>query len=108
VSFKQGDIIAISLDPKLGHGQSGFRPALVISRDLFNEITKMLVVCPITSRVKELPLRISLDERTTTKGFILCEQIRTIDSVARNPKFLERLPDDILDTVKQTVAAIFE
>ena len=34
--FSQGDIIVLDLDPRAGHEQSGSRPALVISRDLFN------------------------------------------------------------------------
>ena len=36
---KQGDIIAITLDPQSGHEQKGRRPALVVSKDLFNRST---------------------------------------------------------------------
>lgn len=36
---RQGDIIAITFDPQSGHEQKGRRPALVVSKDLFNRST---------------------------------------------------------------------
>ncbi|MCL2054936.1 MAG: type II toxin-antitoxin system PemK/MazF family toxin [Oscillospiraceae bacterium] len=104
--FKQGDIVIVSFDPTLGHEQAGLRPALVVSKELYNQVTNQIVVCPITSRVKPLPMRIMLDERTKTQGYIMCDQIRTFDINARNPKFAEKIPQDILETVRQTVSAI--
>ena len=44
---KQGDIIKVSFDPKSGHEQAGYRPALVISNDDFNKRTKLVIVCTI-------------------------------------------------------------
>jgi len=106
MNFKQGDIVIVNFDPTLGHEQAGLRPALVISKDLYNRNTKQIVVCPITSKVRPLPMRIQLDERTKTQGYIICDQIRTLDVSARNPHFAETLPEDLLDTVKQVVSAI--
>lgn len=51
-------------------------------------------------------MRIELDERTKTQGYIICDQIRTLDTAARNPKFAEKLPEDLLEIVKQIVCAI--
>jgi len=108
MNFKQGDIVIVNFDPTLGHEQAGLRPALVISNDIYNENTKQIVVCPITSKAKPLPMRILLDDTTTTQGYIMCDQIRTFDISARNPKFAEKLSTEILDLVKNTISAIFD
>ena len=45
---KQGDIIKINFNPQAGHEQAGYRPAVVVSNNLFNKITNLTFVCPIT------------------------------------------------------------
>lgn len=52
---KQGDIIKINLDPRAGHEQAGYRPAVVVSNNFFNKVTNMTIVCPITNTNKEYP-----------------------------------------------------
>jgi mRNA interferase MazF len=106
MSFKQGDIVIVNFDPTLGHEQAGLRPALIISKEMYNRNTNQIVVCPITSKAKPLPMRILLDDRTKTQGYIMCDQIRTFDINARKPKFAESLPDNLLDVVRQTVCAV--
>lgn len=105
---KQGDIIKVSFNPQIGHEQAGYRPAVVISNNFFNEKTKLAIVCPITTKDKNFPLHISLDGRTKTTGVILCEHIRTLDLHARKYIRVERLPDDILTTVINVVFAEIE
>jgi len=75
---------------------------------LYNVKTGFVVVCPITNTVKPFPTRVALDGRTQTTGFVICEQVRTIDSGARNPKFLERVPEDLLQMTLDIVSSIFE
>ena len=102
---KQGDIIKVSFDPKQGHEQAGFRPALVISNNEFIRRTKLAIVCPITNK---FPLHVPLDGRTSTTGVVLCEHIRTLDLSSRENKFVEKVPDDILKTVTDIVFAEVE
>ena len=40
----KGDVVAVSLDPQAGHEQKGRRPALVISKSLFNRRTGLALV----------------------------------------------------------------
>ena len=47
--MRRGEIWVVGLDPAEGHEQKGRRPVLVISPDKFNQVTKVLVVSPITS-----------------------------------------------------------
>ena len=46
---KQRDIIWIDFDPLKGKEIKKRRPALVVSKDEFNERTGFCIVCPITS-----------------------------------------------------------
>ena len=105
---KQGTIIKINFNPQSGHEQAGYRPAVVISNNVFNEKAKLSIVCPITNTNNYFPLHISLDNRTKTTGVILCEHIRALDLNSRKYEEVEKLPDDILRQVIDTVYAEIE
>ena len=99
VNFEQGDIIYLDFNPQTGNEQKGRRPAIIITNNLFNKYSKMLMVCPITNTNKNHPFHIPLDERTKTTGTILCDQARTLDITARNAAFIEKAPDEVINKV---------
>lgn len=101
---KQGDIIKLNFNPQAGHEQSGYRPAVVLSNDFFNQKTNLAIVCPITNTNNRFPLHIPLDERTQTTGVILCEHIKALDLSKRQYKVIEQLPQDLL---QQAVNIVF-
>lgn len=96
---KQGDIIKLNFNPQMGYEQAGYRPALVISNNIFNLKTNLTIVCPITNTNNKFPLHIQLDDRTKTTGVILCEHIKSVDLSKRTYKFIEKLPEDLLQDV---------
>lgn len=98
-TFAQGDIVMMNFSPQAGHEQAGRRPALVISNRDFYRYTRMAIVCPITSKIKDFPMHVKLDERTKIVGEILCEHVKSLDLDARQAVFVERIPDDLLDEV---------
>jgi len=100
--IKQGDIIKTDLNPIKGHEQAGYRPVLVVSNEKFNQKTNMLLVCPISSAVNGFPLHVKL-EKTQTAGEIRCEQIRAIDPKARSFTYIETVPKEILEEVKDII-----
>ena len=105
----QGDIIRLNFNPQTGHEQSGRRPALVISNNSFTQITRTAaMVCPITMTDKSLPFHIKLDDRTKTKGVILCDQAKIIDIQARDFEFVEQAPQNIIFEVIDTVNGFIE
>jgi mRNA interferase MazF len=105
---RQGDIIKLDFDPQSGHEQKGYRPAVVVSNDFFNDKTNMAIVCPITNTDKGFPLHVALDERTQTTGVIMCEQIKSLDILQRNGRFVEKLPKETLKRVLEIVFAEIE
>jgi len=102
----QGDIIWVDFDPTKGREQAGHRPAVVISRSLYNKKRSLVVVCPITSQTRPLRFHVPLDERTKTKGDVICEQVRVIDLLARECKVVEQMPKDLLRQVLDAVTSI--
>ena len=91
---KQGDVIFLNFNPTKGHEQAGFQPAVVISNNVFNQNTKMVMVCPITSNDKYFPTHYNLEDAKNIHGAVLCEHIRSIDYESRNVKFVEKLSDN--------------
>ncbi len=91
---EQGDIVYLNLEPTKGHEQSGIRPAVVISNNVFNKNTKMAIVCPITSNDKEFPTHYKLEDTTKIHGSVLSEHIRSIDYEFRKLKFIEKLSNN--------------
>ena len=105
---KQGSIIKLNFNPQAGHEQAGFRPAVVVSNAIFNQKTKLAIVCPITNTNNHFPLHIPLDERTKTTGVILCEHIKALDLNSRTYQVIEELPKSILEQVIQIINAEIE
>jgi mRNA interferase MazF len=94
---RQGDIIWITLDPRIGHEQKGRRPALVVSNNTFHNITNSAaMICPITHKDKGFPFQITLDGRTQTKGIVMCDQAKILDIKKHDAAFIEKAPDDLV------------
>lgn len=91
---EQGDVVFLDFNPIKGHEQNGFRPAVVISTNVFNKNTKMAIVCPITSNEKEFPTHYKLEDTRNIRGSVLCEHIRSMDYEIRNFKFVEKLSEN--------------
>jgi len=104
---KQGDIIKLNLNPTKGHEQAGYRPVLVVNNASFSQTSNMIVVCPITNTNRNNPLHIQLVGFTTT-GFVMCDQIKAIDIVARNYTIVETIDDDTLWEVADIICGFVE
>ena len=88
---KRRDIVYLNFNPIKGHEQRGFRPALVISSDVFNDFTKMVIVCPISTNTKDFPTHYLLKDNKKVNGSVLCEHLRSIDYEIRNLKYVDRI-----------------
>ena len=96
---KQGDIVAITFDPQSGHEQKGRRPALVVSKDLFNRSTGLAMVCPLTNTDRRFPFHVPVPENSGLTGFIMVEQVKSVDFHTRQAKRIERASDELLAKV---------
>ncbi len=96
---EKGEVVAVSFDPTAGHEQKGRRPALVISNDLFNRRTGLAIVCPITNTNRNIPFHVALPREMSVTGFVMVEQVKSIDFRARRVKLIEKIPDSTLNDV---------
>lgn len=83
---QKGDFVTLTFDPQSGHEQKGRRPALVISNDLFNKHTGMAIVCPLTSTQRGYPFHVAVKDNPDIHGFIMVEQVKSIDYNTRKAK----------------------
>jgi len=96
---EKGDFIAVTFDPQSGHEQRGRRPALVVSNTLFNQQTGLAIVCPITNTDRGYPFHVAVINDPDVRGFVMVEQVKSIDFRARKAKLIGRASDDVLDEV---------
>ena len=79
----RGDIVWLQFNPRVGHEQSGRRPALVVSPEAYNRKVGLALMCPITPRVQGYPFEVCLPEGGMITGAILADQIKSLDWRAR-------------------------
>lgn len=105
--FKQGDIVKVSLDPIQGHEQKGYRPVLIIQNNLLSRAIKSTtVILPISNSKTSMPFEVELPKALKTTGKVLCRQIRALDLSTRKCKYVETVPEDILDECLDNVLKI--
>ncbi len=103
---EKGDFIILTFDPQSGREQKGRRPVLVISNTLFNKKTKLAIVCPITNTDRNIPLHIKIPEDSVFTGFVMVDQIKSIDYKSRKIKFIEKSNPDLVNEVLAILDAI--
>ena len=95
----KGDYIAVTFDPQSGHEQKGRRPALVVSNDLFNKHTGLAMVCPITNIRRDFPFHVAVGDDATLTGFVMVEQVKSIDFRARKARWIARASAAVMEEV---------
>ncbi len=97
----RGDILWADLNPTIGHEQSGKRPVLVLSNDVFNDRSGTVIAVALTSREPRagFPLTFELlDTLLPKKSWIKISQIRTL-SIKRIGKKITRISPEELAAI---------
>jgi mRNA interferase MazF len=79
----RGDVRWADLDPTRGNEQSGMRPVLVLSADVFNQRSGTVIAVALTSQPQRagFPLTMELDDAWLPKrSWIKISQIRTLSA----------------------------
>lgn len=74
----QYQVVLVNLDPTIGSEMKKTRPCVIISPDEMNKYLQTIIIAPITGSSKSYPTRVIL-KNTKVKGWIVLDQIRTID-----------------------------
>jgi mRNA interferase MazF len=105
---KKGDIIWINFNPQSGREQMGRRPALVISPNIYNHKVGLIVVCPITTKVKNYPFEVKIPDSLTISGVVLADQVKSLDYRTREAEFVCKIPSETLAEVIIMITAVLD
>lgn len=101
MAVNQFDIVLVNLDPTVGSEIRKTRPCVIISPDEMNRNIQTLIIAPMTTTSRKYPTRVEVT-LNATKGWIVIDQIRTIDKV-RVVKTLGKLSKKEIYRVKEVI-----
>lgn len=71
----------------------------IIGNCFFNRQTGLSMVCPITTTNRNYPLHVLIAGCGETTGYVLVEQVKSIDFQSRNAGLAARAPEDLVNEV---------
>lgn len=90
----QYDLFLVNLDPTIGSEIRKTRPCVVLSPNELNSNLNTVIIAPITSTSKPYPTRLKT-KNVKPYGWIVLDQIRTIDKKRIVKKIGQLTPDEI-------------
>ena len=97
----RGEVRWADLNPVRGHEQSGQRPVLVLSHDVFNERSGTVIAVALTSQEPRAAFPLTLESKAaglTKRSWVKISQIRTL-SVERIGQRIARASEEELARV---------
>lgn len=70
------DIIRLDFDPQAGHEQAGYRSAVALLPAAYNGRIRLLVCCPVTTKIKGYPFEVPLSE--SPPSVALADQVKSL------------------------------
>jgi len=107
----RGDVYWVDLNPVKGREQSGRRPVLVISHDVFNERSGTVIAMAITSQSQRagFPLSLEITEPGMPKrSWLKISQIRTLSLLRLGKRITVLSPElvnEAIDGLNEIVGA---
>jgi mRNA interferase MazF len=97
----RGEILWAELNPTVGHEQSGQRPVVILSHDIFNDRSGTVIAVAISSQEPRAgyPLTVEImSVRLPKRSWVKISQVRTI-SVERLGRKLGRIAPEELERI---------
>jgi mRNA interferase MazF len=83
--IRQYEVYLVNLDPTVGSEIKKSRPCIIISPNEMNKFISTVIIAPMTTKSKSYPTRVDLNFQGK-KGYIVLDQIRTVDKSRLNKK----------------------
>jgi mRNA interferase MazF len=98
----RGEIRWADLSPGRGHEQTGRRPVLILSHDVFNERSGTVIAMAITSQPQQAGFPLTLE--ITTGGFpkrswVKISQVRTLATERIGKRIVRLTPEELASVV---------
>ena len=101
----RGDIVWLNFSPQQGHEQAGMRPAIILSPKSYNQNSKLMLACPITSKIKHYPFEVRI-KANKIDGVVLADQVKNLDWTMRDMSFVERATYDVLEHTQELIETL--
>ncbi len=103
---KRGEIYWVDLEPAKGGETRKIRPGLIVSNDIGNDLSNIVMVAPITSKVKKVfPFEVvAIVEKKEAK--IMLNQCRALDK-SRIGKRIGQIDLETMNAVVEAIKLVF-
>ncbi len=98
----RGEIRWADLAPTRGHEQTGLRPVLVLSHDIFNERSGTVIAMAITSQPQKAGFPLTFELKTgdlPRKSWVKVNQIRTLSNERIGELIGRASPEELLQVI---------
>ncbi len=99
----RGEIRWADLNPTIGHEQSGERPVLILSQDIFNERSGTVIAMALTSQEPRAGFPLThelLASKLPKQSWVKISQIRTLSTERIGKKIGSVGPDEIAHVIE--------
>lgn len=98
---KRGEVYWVDLDPTVGAETQKTRPGLIVSNNIGNEVSKVVMIAPITSKLKQSSYPFEVKSSINGKpAKIMLNQCRAVDKSRLKQKIGEVDPETMLAVVE--------
>lgn len=99
----RGEVRWADLNPVRGHEQAGLRPVLILSHDVFNERSGIVIAMALTSQPQRagFPLTLELQAaRLPKRSWVKISQIRTLSVERIGARLGRASPEEVSQVVE--------
>ncbi len=100
--MKQKDIYLVDLEPTKGNEQQGIRPAVIVSGNTMNDYFGVVIICPISSSIKNYAGCVTVDA-SPINGLVVNSEILTFQIRTLSKKRLLKKMGSITDPELQQI-----
>ena len=98
----RGEVYWAYLNPVMGREQSGKRPVLILSQEIFNRNSGTVIALAITSQPQQAGFPLTLELKSTLlpkKSWVKISQIRTLSLERLGPRIAEIDPSELVQVI---------
>jgi mRNA interferase MazF len=107
MEYKRMQVWYADMSPVVGSEQGGYRAVVIISNDIGNRYSPVIIAAPITSQIgkKRLPTQVLIKSEwgTLVDSMVSCEQIKTLDKRRLKKLLFEITDPKLISEINQAV-----
>ena len=99
---KRNDIVWLDFEPTKGKEIGKYRPAFILSHEIYNKSTGLIICCPITTSIRGKATEVPI-EGLESPSVVATTLVQTLDWHERHIKFIKQAEPQIYDEVLKRV-----